>query len=120
METLQNVIGWALSLGSSYIDLVCLIVGTAAGWVLSLIVEAFLLPDIWPRKTQQGATVLCNIIASTVCSALLWWALDPADRFGVRLAVSSVVALPSIMLYPAIARWATDRWPAIATSWVRK
>ena len=114
---LDEILKW-LDAAAGYLPLVSVVVGTLSGWIVALVVEAFFLPLEWPKRRQQGITVLLNILASGMGASLMWWALDGGTTFGHIAAVSFVVAPVSAVLYPIVGRWATAKWPMVASAWM--
>jgi hypothetical protein len=114
---LDEILKW-LEAAAGYLPLVSVIVGTLSGWIVSLVVEAFFLPLYWPKRTQQGVTVVLNIAASGLGASLMWWALDGGTSFSHIAAVSFVVSPLAAVLYPIVGRWATARWPIVASAWM--
>lgn len=117
----MDIMNWILSVGAHQPDLVCLLVGGLAAFLLTVAIERYFLPtttDPTAKRRQQGLTFLLCWGAAVVFSSLMWWALDPADKFGVRFTVSLIVGVLTTSLYPAIARFLTARFPAIGSAWV--
>lgn len=117
----MDIVNWILNVGAHQPDLVCLLVGGLAAFLLTVAIERYFLPttaDAAAKRRQQGVTFLLCWGASVVFSSLMWWALDPADKLGVRVTVSLIVGVLTTSLYPALARWLTARYPSIGSAWV--
>lgn len=114
---MRDTVDWLLHLGQNYPDLLGLLLGTAAGYALALILEAYFIPAVMPRRQQQGITVLVTVAAGAVLSCASWHVLDPGDPFRLRAVISLAVALLAPFGYPAVARFATRRFPSIGTIW---
>ena len=116
----MDIGNWILNVGTHQPDLVCLLIGGLAAFLLTVAIERYFLPttaDPAVRRHQQGVTFLLCWAASAAFSAALWWALDPADKMGVRVAVSVIVGVVTSSLYPALARFLTARYPSIGSAW---
>ena len=111
------LIDWVLHVGRLHPDLVAILLGTAAGNVASLLAERYAIPVTTPERKQQGLTVLIAIIAAFCLSFASWSVLNPADPAKLRAVVSLSASLVSVIVYPAVARWATAKWPAIGSVW---
>lgn len=118
MEEVERWITWAASHGA----LLALVVGSFAGWTLTLALERYFLPNAQEpdtRRRQRGLTFVFCWLACGTCMALMWWALDSTTAAGVRLVVSYVTGALPFTLYPILARLATDKFPAIGTAWIK-
>ena len=116
----MDIVNWILNVGTHQPDLVCLLIGGLAAFLLTVAIERYFLPtttDAAAKRHQPGLTFLLCWGASVAFSSLMWWALDPADKFGTRFTVSLIVGVLSSTLYPAIARFLTARYPAIGSAW---
>jgi hypothetical protein len=114
---MTGVIDWLLHLGEHYPDLVALLLGTAAGYALGLLAEAYVIDPTMSGRHQKGLTVLITVAGATLMSSLIWHGLDAAAPLALRLSVSFACGLLAPFWYPAIARAATSRWPGIGTIW---
>lgn len=116
----MDIVNWILNVGTHQPDLVCLLVGGLSAFFLTVALERYFLPttiDPDVRRNQQGLTFIVCWLASATFSALMWWALDPADPLGVRVIVSLIVGVLTTSLYPALARFLTARYPLIGSAW---
>ena len=96
--------------------------GSLSGYVLTVMLERYFLPiALRPDeiRRQKGLTFLFCWVASSTASAGLWWALDPVYRFGPRLVICYVLGVLTFPAYPIIARYLSDRFPRIASAWMR-
>jgi hypothetical protein len=117
---MEDTANYFLNIGSHYPDLTSLVIGNLSGFVLTLALELYFMPevtDLAQKRRQQGYTFLFCWVVSTGASALLWWAIDPKDRFGERLTVSLVVSVLGFFFYPLLARYLTAKFPAIGSAW---
>jgi hypothetical protein len=116
----EEFINWLFNLGSNWPDLTSLVVGSAAGYLLTLAIERYFLPlalDDQAKRRQQGITFLICWVTSAAGSVLIWGAIDSGDSLGMRLSVSAVVSVIGFFGYPALARALTAKWPMLATAW---
>lgn len=116
----MEIVDWLLHVGRNNPDLVAIILGTLAGNVASLLVERYVLPETMGARKQQGISVLVAFLAGAILSDLTWKALDAADTAYMRGTISVSAALIAVIVYPAVARWATSKWPAIGSIWAAK
>lgn len=110
----------ALELIAQYPDAVSVVLGTLAGYVLTVMVETYFLPtetDAARLRRQKGLTFLFCWLASGAASSLLWSVLDPKDARGERIIVSYVVGVFAFAGYPFLAKVATSLWPRIGSAW---
>ncbi len=114
---MTDFIDWLIHTGRLHPDIVAILLGTAAGNIASLLAEAYLIPATMPERKQQGLTVLIAILGAFALSFATWDVLNPADPAKLRAVVSLSASLVSVIVYPAVARWATARWPAIGSIW---
>lgn len=116
IEQIEQYLTWIASHGV----LLALVVGSFAGWTLTLALERYFLPtayDVDTKRRQRGLTFVFCWLACGTCMALMWWALDAETRVGVRLVVSYVTGALPFTLYPILARLATKKVPEIGTAW---
>ena len=117
---MQEIVNWILGLGTNWPDLTSLIVGSGAGFLLTLALERYFLPvalDPEVKRHQQGLTFIFCWLTSTAASVLMWGAIDGHDPLAMRMAVSSVVSVAGFFGYPALARAMTARWPMLGSAW---
>ena len=109
---MEEFITWLFNFGEHWPDLTSLVVGSIAGYLLTLAIERYFLPlplDAQVKRRQQGLTFLICWVASAIASVLMWGAIDPTDSLGMRVSVSSVVGVIGFFGYPAVARAATAK-----------
>lgn len=119
IETLEQWIAWAESRGV----LTAMLVGSFAGWLLTLALERYFLPlvrDEQAKRRQQGLTFLFCWLTCGTCMALMWWALDRETDASIRLIVSYISAILPWFLYPILARKATKHVPEIGSAWMKR
>lgn len=114
---MTTFIDWLLHAGRLHPDIVAILLGTCSGNVASLLAERYAIPAEMPERKQQGLTVLIAIVAAFALSFAVWGVLNPKDPAKLRAVVSLSASLISVIVYPAVARWATAKWPAIGTIW---
>jgi len=117
---MEDAINWALNVGSHYPDLMCLMVGSLSGYLLTVVLELWFLPTVTEpdaKRRQQGYTFLFYWLMATGASSIMWWAIDPVDQFHVRLVVSLVVSVFGFFGYPMIARALSAKYPSIGSAW---
>ena len=114
---MTDFIDWLLHAGRLHPDIVAILLGTAAGNVASLLAERYWIPAAMAQRKQQGLTVLIAIVGAFSLSFAVWGVLNPKDPANLRAVVSLSASLISVIVYPAVARWATAKWPAIGTIW---
>lgn len=108
------------ALGMHNPDLLALIIGSLAGFALTIVLELYFLPtttDPDRKRRQKGYTFLFCWFASTVASALFWLAIDTADSAYVRWTICAIVSVFGFFCYPVLARYLTAKFPAIGTAW---
>ena len=114
---MTDFIDWLLHIAQRNPDLVALILGTASGYGLGTLAEAYLIPlTMIPRK-QKGLTALITIVASWCLSYAIWGALDVGDKPELRAIVSAAASILSVFTYPAVGRWVTARFPSVGSIW---
>ena len=114
---MTDLIDWLLHVGRLHPDLVAILLGTAAGNVASLLAERYAIPPGMPQHRQQGITILIALVGAFSLSYAAWSVLNPADPARLRAVVSLCGSLLSVIVYPAVARWATAKWPSIGSIW---
>ncbi len=114
---MTDFINWLIGVARANPDPLSLIVGTLGAWALGVMLEAYAIPTSWSTRSQQGATAAATVLGGATLSTLIWGYLDPHNSIGMRLSIAIPVAAFSAIGYPAIARWATAKWPAIGTIW---
>lgn len=116
-------IGWIdklLSIAAHWPDLTCVLVGSLAGWLLTLAFEMFVLPvvtDPARRRAQQGQTFLFCWLTSGTMSTLLWHWWDPKDPLHIALGTSFIVGIFPWFVYPVLAKIAAKYIPGFTSSW---
>lgn len=118
---IETITAW-LAFAGSHVDILAVLLGSVVGYVLTVTLERYFLPivqDPAARRRQRGFTFLFCWLASGTGSALLWWALEPATPPSVRLTVSYVLGVLAFPVYPVLAAWLTERFPAIGSAWAR-
>jgi len=115
-----GIVDWVLGIGTHYPDLLAVILGTLSAYCASLITEAFFLPPEWSQRRQQRATVLVQLFAAIPLATLIWGGIDGADSLETRVMVSTACSLIGPLFYPALARYATSKFPSIATAWQKQ
>jgi hypothetical protein len=116
----EESVNWVLNLGEHHIDIVVLFAGSLFGYLLTLALELWFLPSPVSdavRRHQKGYTFLFCWLTSATASALMWWALDPADSLHVRVTVSLIVSIVGFFGYPLVAKYLTSKFPAIGSAW---
>lgn len=117
---MEDMLKKVTSLVGDYPDLFILLLGGLIGYVLTLMLERYFLPivqDPEAKRHQKGATFIFCWIVSGTASVLLWGALDPAKPLYARVVIGYLVNALTFLVYPVLARMATNKWPAIGTAW---
>ena len=109
-----------LSCAGRWPVLVSIVVAGAAGWIITLMVERYLLEVATTdraRRRQKFGTFLLNCGLSALLTTIMWDALVADVSLLTRLEVSAVAAVVTAFLYPVLAALATKRWPSIGSAW---
>ena len=114
---MTDFIDWLIHTGRLHPDIVAILLGTASGNIASLLSETYAIPATMPARQQRGLTILIAIIGAFALSYAAWDVLNPADPAKLRAVVSLCASIVSVVVYPAVARWATAKWPSIGSIW---
>lgn len=109
-----------LSFAGRWPVLLSIVVAGAAGWIITLMVERYLLDvatDDRTRRHQKFGTFALNCGLSALLTTIMWDALVADVSLLTRLEVSAVAAVVTSFLYPVLAALATKRWPSIGSAW---
>lgn len=120
MDTFQKWFDEISALGMNNPDLLALVIGTLAGFALTIALELYFLPsttDPEIRRRQKGYTFLFCWLASTVASSLFWMAIDKEDPAPVRWTICAIVSVFGFFGYPILARYLSVKFPAIGSAW---
>jgi hypothetical protein len=120
MMDYKEIVAWLLDLGQHEPDLLSLIVGGAVALGLTLVLERYFLEraiDDAAKRRQKGGTFLFYWAVSAVAAAGLWWALDPADSWSVRIVVCVIVEPLPFFGYPFLGAFLTEKFPDLGSAW---
>lgn len=109
-----------MGFGMHYPDIAAMIIGSLAGFALTLALELYFLPtttDVDMKRRQKGCTFLFCWLASSVASSMFWLAIDRDDPPFARWTICITVSVFSFFAYPVLARYLTTKFPAIGSAW---
>lgn len=97
-------------------DFLAVLLGTLSAYALGLLLELYVIPSAWSKRSRKGTSALCDIVVGAGLTMWIWYYLDPSDSFGMRLSVALAAAQSSTIIYPIIGRWIGKKLSSKVTS----